>query len=444
MANDDDAGRTVSWLAFGRLSSGAPARQVDRLAAGAQGLFIVVVLTGAAALAVWASQASIDQVTRAPGTIVVARQTQTIQHLEGGIIADILTDEGDRVVEGQPLLRITDSRWIADRAQAVLELDARRATRARLLAEALGADAPAFPDDLIGADAAEAEAALFAERRAGLQAQTDVLQEQIRRQILELAELRGRRAQIDAEREIASEQAEIFGGLVGSGAISRRDHLTALAELQRIDTRISDLSFQIPQVEAQLDETRGRLREAESAFRQAARQSLSDIALEIATLDEQIASFDDRDARALVRSPVAGVVNQLLVSTIGGVVREGQAIAEIVPTTDEIVIDARLRPEDRGDVWPGMPAIVKVTAYDFGMYGGVEATVAEISPDALRDEDGGSYFRVRLTATADSLGPDRPILPGMSVDVDLISGRRTVLALLTAPVQRIADDAFRQ
>ena len=152
----------------------------------------------------------------------------------------------------------------------------------------------------------------------------------------------------------------------------------------------------------------------------------------------------DRSQRSDVIAPFAGVVNRLNVNTVGGVVRGGEPLVQLVPSDMAISMEVKLAPNDRAEVWPGLPAVVKISAYDFSRYGGLKGTVVDISADALTDENGVPYFRVRLEAEAANFGPNRPVVPGMLADVDILSGRHTILDYILKPVRRVRDNAMRQ
>jgi membrane fusion protein, adhesin transport system len=207
---------------------------------------------------------------------------------------------------------------------------------------------------------------------------------------------------------------------------------------------LSDLLFSVPRTEAAAEEIRQRIEEARLGFREKAQEDLIAAAFEMANLQEAVNAMQDRSARSDVTAPVAGIVNTLFVSTIGGVVRPAEPLIELVPADAAVVVEARLSPADRAEIWPGLPAVLKITAYEFSVYGGLQGRIAEISPDALTDENGEPYFRVRLEAEAGGFGPDLPIVPGMTADVDIITGERTVLDTILSPVRNLADNALRQ
>ena len=193
-----------------------------------------------------------------------------------------------------------------------------------------------------------------------------------------------------------------------------------------------------------MSEITRRMNEAKSRFRSDADKDRSDTELQIAKLEETISALKDRSNRSDVLAPINGIVNKLHVTTVGGVVKSGEPLVEIVPVDAAVAVEAKIAPSDRGDVWPGQSAVVKVSAYDYSIYGGLPGRVVDISADALTDERGTLYFRVRLEAEAKNFGPAKPITPGMLAEVDILIGRRTVLESLLRPVRQIRDNALRQ
>jgi HlyD family type I secretion membrane fusion protein len=232
--------------------------------------------------------------------------------------------------------------------------------------------------------------------------------------------------------------------LAEMGAVSANDLLDNERSLQQVEARMSDLTHEIPRTESALAELARKSAEAALRFASEADKEASDVALQQAKLKESALALQDRSVRSDVVAPISGIVNKLYVSTVGGVVKSGEPLAVIVPTDSAIAVEARLSPSDRAEVWPGLPAIVKISAYDFSVYGGLKGAVVEVSPDALQDERGQPYFRIRLEASAASFGPDRPVVPGMVADVDILSGRHTILETLLRPLRYVRDNALRR
>ena len=421
-------------------------RRIDRIATEAHGRFVVVLGVSAVLAVVWAALTDIDKVTRGAGRIVPQLHKQEIQHLEGGIIAEILIKEGAVVAAGQPLMRIENTFFKAELAQAAIEIAAKRLRLIRLEAETAGAKEVTFPPELARSmpQAVENETTLFRRRRANLDEQISILTQQARQKEIELSELRSRQPSVLRERQISEERLASFKKLSSVGAASNNDALEAERLLQQSITRLSDLAHDIPRAEASLSEINQRKLETASRFQADAEKERNQTATDVEKLSQAISAMQDRIRRSDVVAPLAGVVNKLNVNTVGGVVKPGEALAEIVPTDSSIGVEMKLSPADRADVWPGEKAIVKVSAYEFSTYGGLPARVVDISPDALQDERGAPYFRVRLEADGTSFGSDHPVLPGMLADVDVIGERQSVLSSIIKPLRRLKDNALRQ
>ena len=421
-------------------------RRIDRIANDAHGRFVRVLGLSVVLAVAWAGLTDIDRVTRGAGRIVPQQHKQEVQHLEGGIIAEILIREGDRVSVGQPLMRIENTFFKSELAQATIELTARRLRLLRLEAEARGQTELRIPDDMANVlpQAVSNELSLFKRRRTNLDEQISVLTQQARQKEIELSELRSRQPSVFRAREISEQRLQSMKKLTAAGAASSNDALEAERVWQEAVTRQSDLAHEIPRVESALAEIGQRKLEASSRFQADAEKERTQTATEVEKMAQSLTAMQDRIRRSDVIAPVAGVINKLNVTTVGGVVKPGEALAEIVPTDVSIGVEMKLSPTDRADVWPGEKAIVKVSAYEYSVYGGLPAVVSDISPDALQDERGTPYFRVRLEADGSGFGADHPVMPGMLADVDVIGERQSVLAALLKPIRRLKDNALRQ
>jgi adhesin transport system membrane fusion protein len=436
----------VSEVAAEVEKSTAFPRRIDRIATEAQGRFVVILgICGLLAL-VFSIVVQIDKVTRASGRIVTQQTKQEVQHLEGGIIAEILVKEGDTVVAGQPLMRVENSFFKSELAQAAIELAAKRARILRLDAETSGAKEIEFPPEVTAASrqGVDNEISLFRRRQANLNEQLSILAQQQRQKEIELSELRSRQPSVTRERQISEERLLSLKHLSAIGAASNNECLEAERVLQQAISRLSDLAYEIPRTEAALAEIGQRKAEAVSRFQADAEKERAQTATDLEKLTKSIEALQDRSRRSDVNATVSGTINKLNVTTVGGVVKPGEPLAEIVPADSLIEVEMKLPPADRADVWPGQRAIVKVSAYEFSVYGGLSARVLDISPDAHQDERGVPYFRVRLEADAAALGPDHPVLPGMGADVDVIGNRQSLLGMILKPLRRLKDNALRQ
>jgi len=420
-------------------------RQCDRIATRSQRMFVSTAFAGVTAFLVWASVTELDKVTRGTGRVVPQLQNQVVQHFEGGIVQEILVKEGDKVEKGTPLLRVENSFQKAELLQAQLEIRAKSLRIRRLDAEINATDftADAETQAILGR-LFERERGLYETRQKTIAEQLAILEDQTRQKQIELSEFKSRWSNISRERELILKRVTSLRRLVSVGAVSANELLENERTLQQIEGRISDLTHDIPKTEAAISEIERRKTETQLRMRTEAEKERADTELQIAKLNETVRAMQDRSSRTEVVAPIAGIVNRLNVTTVGGVVKSGEPLGQIVPIDTSIVVEARIQPKDRAEVWPGQNAVVKISAYDFSVYGGLKGKVVEVSPDALQDEKGQPYFRLRLEASGSNFGPDRPVVPGMVADVDILSGRRTIMETLVRPVKALRDNALRQ
>lgn len=421
-------------------------RRCDAIATRGQKHFVWIAAAGLALALVWSAVTVLDKVTRGSGRVMPQTRNQVVQHLEGGILTEILVREGEKVQVGQPLIRVDNSFSRAELQQNQLDLKAKQLQMARLEAESGGERMFMPPDHLAGhaPSIAAQEASLFRARLEGLNAQLRVVEEQHRQKQLELAEMVTRKSSSIREQDLVNQRVQSLRRLARMGAVSNNELLDNERTLQQIDARLASMQHDIPRLEAAVSELSRRADEIRLRFRADAEKDQRETAVQIAKLEEAISAMRDRSRRTEVVAPVAGTVNKLFIETIGGVVKSGEPLVQIVPLDKTVIIEARISPQDRAEVWPGLPAVVKVSAYDYSLYGGLKGKVIDISPDILSDEKGEPYFRVRLEADAGALGPGRPVIPGMLAQIDIISGRHSVLEYLLKPVRRLRDEAFRQ
>ena len=404
---------------------------------------IILMFTAVIALLFWAAMTTLTGVTRATGMVVPSMQNQIVQHLEGGIVSQIRVKQGDQVEQGQVLLSIEDSQAKSTLQQTLTQISAKTAAIARIEAELADQDVIDFPDTLTDRAILQNEQSLFEQHRRQRHEENLLLGDKIRQQEIALAGLKTRLENQMKEQLIVSERLDNVQRLNKMGAASQNELLQAMTMLQQINTKIDDLNHDIPQTEAALSEAQRERSASILKNGSALAEEKTKALVEMAQLKESADSLKDRTARTDVRAPLSGIVNKMMVSTIGGVISPGEAILEIVPNSDTIAIEAQLSPQDRAQIWPGTKAVVKVTAYDYSVYGGLEAEVIDISPDIIKEKDNPPYFRVRLSAPS-TLGDKHPIIPGMMVNVDMITKEYTVLEYLLSPVKNASDLALRQ
>ncbi len=398
------------------------------------------------AFLVWASLFTLDKVTRGSGRVLPGVQNQIVQHQEGGIIQQILVQEGARVQQGQVLMRVANVTTGTEFATSQTDVLAKRITLARLDAEIAGAAAFTVPPELASAapDIARDEEALFRSRLAQRRQASGIIGEQMRQHQAEVASLRARLINLRTEENLGQQQLAKLERAYQEEAISEREVLDKRQALAALRTRIEDVVNQIPQSAAQISEAGARRGEVFTRDMEDIKAKAAMVRMELAKAGETLNAARDKNTREEIRAPLGGVVNKLYLQTIGGVIRPGEPVAEIVPVDKVVTIEVHIAPRDRGNVWPGLPARVKISAYDSAVYGGLDATVSDVSADVIQDPKGDAYYRVRLRADTRDFGPKRPVIPGMTAEANIVSGKQTILDYILGPLIRIRDAALRE
>ena len=388
-------------------------------------------------LVAWAGLARIDEVTRGDGKVIPSRQLQVIQSLDGGVVSEILVKEGQVVEGGQLLLRIDETRatsGVRENAAQGFALLARQA-RLRALAEGSAFQPPSFGDPE-QRRIVEEERRLYESRQSELSTIVSISRQQLMQREQELNEARSRRSSSERGLELAQQELGKTRPLLASGAVSEVEVLRLERDVSKYRGDVEQASAQIARVLAAVGEAQRKIQETEIAFRNEARKELADVLGKMNALTEGRVALSDKVDKAQVKSPVRGRVQRLLANTVGGVVQPGRDIVEIVPLDDTLVLEARVLPRDIAFIHPGQLATVKFTAYDFSIYGGLDAHVENISPDTVVDEKGNAYYVVRVRTQRPQLGEKLPIIPGMTAEVDILTGKKTVLSYLLKPVLR--------
>ena len=412
------------------------AQRIVRLA-----LVIVVVLL------VWASLARVDEVTRGEGRVIPSRQLQVVQSLDGGVVAEILVREGQVVEPGQLLLRIDETRAVSGVNESRAQAFALRAREARL--RSLVEGTPFAPPQPAAGNAEEAriveeERRLLEARQAELRNLLSINQQQLLQRQQELAEMRARLSTAQQGLNLAQQELNKTRPLLASGAVSEVDVLRLERDVARFRGEAEQASAQIARVQAAIGEAQRKIQETEIGFRNEARRELSELLGTLAALNESTVALADRVDKTSVRSPVRGTVQRLLANTVGGVIQPGRDIVEIVPLDDALLLEARVLPKDIAFIRPGQEAVVKFTAYDFAVYGGLSGKVENISPDTVVDERGNAFYVIRVRTDRPAFSEQLPILPGMTAEVDILTGNKTVLSYLLKPILRAKSVALTE
>lgn len=393
----------------------------------------------------WALVAQVDELTRGEGKVIPSRQLQILQSLDGGIVSDILVKEGDVVEEDQVLLNIDPTRFessmLENRAQS-FSLEAKIA-RLRALAEGKEFVPPAAKSD-DDRQVVDEERRLFETARSNNEAQLSIARQQLAQRQQELVENRARRDQASRAYDLTAQELAVTKPLINSGAVSEVELLRLERDTARFRGERDMANAQIARVQAAISEANHKINEVELNFRNEMRKELTDAVGKENSLSQSGLGLADKVKHAAIRSPVKGTVKRLMVNTVGGVVQPGKDVVEVVPLEDALVLEAKVLPKDIAFLRPGQPAVVKFTAYDFSIYGGLDATLEHIGADSITDERGNTFYMVRVRTKKASLGQNLPIIPGMVAEVDIITGQKSILSYLLKPVLRAKQAALSE
>lgn len=404
---------------------------------------------------IWAHFAVLDEVKRGNGKVVPSRQTQVVQSLEGGIISELLVQEGAIVKKDQPLARIEDTNFAAQFGEIRERRSAMAARVIRLEAGATGKTVIEFPDDLVkfSPRAVQAERAVFDAQARKLAQDVDVIAQQEAQKQKEIEELRASETRFAETLKLLTREVQLTRKLYEQKVVPE-------IEMLRADRQATDMRGQLAVVQATIVKTEAAVKEAQSrllnvitAFRAQAEDDLAKSRGDLAVLDENIKSAQDRVRRTELRSPVYGIVNKLNVTTIGAVVAPGASVMEIVPLEDTLLVEGRIRPQDIAFIRADHEAVVKLSAYDSSVYGSLHGKVERISADTIVDEKGDknergeTFYRVMVRTEKNYLGTSAhplPIIPGMVATVEVLTGKKSVLDYLVKPARMLRDEALRE
>jgi adhesin transport system membrane fusion protein len=400
-------------------------------------------------LVIWAGFSSIDEVTRGDGKAIPSSKLQKIQNLEGGIVAELYVKEGQVVEAGAPLIRLDDTRFVSNAG----ETEALRLAM-QLRVERLSAqvdDRPLnIPDDVLKAAPSQAanERSLYDSRRQQLKDEVGGLQEQLVQRQQELREFTSKQGQYRSQLSLQRQEINMSEPLVAQGAVSPVEVLRLKRAEMETRGQLDATTLAIPRAESAIKEVQRKIDETRGKFRSEALTQLNEARTELNKAESTGRALEDRVSRTLVTSPVRGIVKQLLVNTVGGVIQPGSDMVEIVPLDDTLLVEAKIRPQDIAFLHPGQEAVVKFTAYDYTIYGGLKAKLERIGADTITDEDKKTtYYMITLRTDRSHLGTDEKpllIIPGMVASVDIITGKKSILSYLLKPIIKARAEALHE
>lgn len=411
-------------------------------------LLLFVIASFFAFALIWADRAELDEVTVGMGKVIPSGQVRVVQSLEGGILSELPVSEGETVEKDQVLLQIDDTQFQASFRESQTRFISLTAQAARLKAEANGKPL------LIPAEVREGypelagdEEKLFASHKREIQSAISMLKNQVAQRRQELLSLTAAEKQLRHRLELLRQELELTEPMVAQGIISEVELLRLRREVSALEGDLENTVLAIPRIKSMLQEARTKALEPLITFRSRAQSDLNDVRAELSQLAESLTGLEDRVNRTSVRSPVRGTVIRVRVHSIGQVIRSGMDLVEIMPLDDTLLIEARIRPADIAFLRPGQKTIVKFTAYDFSVYGGLTGELEQISADAITDEQGENFFKILVRTQSNHLGSAQkplPIIPGMVATTDILTGKKSVLDYMLKPILKARGVALRE
>lgn len=444
--------RVTKWLGLGKTDDSLTISGINGAVVGdaprSRRITLWSCLAFFVALIVWAANAPIDEVTRGDGKAIPSSRLQKIQNLEGGIVSEVFVHEGQIVEAGQPLLRLDDTRFQSNVGESEADRYALMARISRLQAQI--DDNPLTLSPEIEREApgiASGERELFETQRMRFRNEIGGLEEQLAQKRQELLDFESKKAQFGRSLGLIQQEVRMSEPLVSAGAISKVEILRL--RRSEVDTRgqLDSVVLAIPRARSAIKEIENKIAESRGRYRSEMLGQLNEARTSLAKIEASGKAIEDRVNRTLVTSPVRGIIQQMLVNTIGGVIQPGSELVEIVPLDDTLLVEAKIRPQDIAFLHPGQKAMIKFTAYDYTIYGGLKGSLEHISADTITDKEGHSFYQIRLRTDRNYLGSEEKpllIIPGMVVSVDIMTGQKTVLSYLLKPILRAKAEAFRE
>ena len=403
---------------------------------------LVVIMTG------WMAFSNIDEMTRGEGQVVPSSEIQIVQSLEGGVLKELKVAEGEIVKKDQVLAKISDVAFASEERGTAARQESLQIKKARLEAEANGT-AFVIPDDLGRKvpDIARNEEQLYQSRQNELKNGQAILRDRIARADAQLSEIAAKISRLSESKKLVAKELAITEKMVAQKAVPQLDAIRLSRELNDISGQINEAAEERQGLQAELGAAQKELNDTINKFRSQALGELNEVQTDLSQLNENLTAIGDRVDRSELRSPVEGVVNKIMLKTIGGVVEPAMKLIEIVPTDDKLKIIARVPPNEIAFIHPGQKAKVKISAYDSQRYGALDGELVRIGANSVHDNDGKIFFEIEVRTQENHLGPSEnplPITPGMVAEVEIITGKRSILEYLLKPVLRAKDRALTE
>jgi len=396
---------------------------------------------------IWASISQIDEVVRGAGKVVPSGQNKVIQHLEGGIIDKILVKEGDKVKKGDKLYELSQAFFTADFNTKEIKLKSLQAKAIRILAEVDFEENISFskslkqsiPNIIIN------EKDIFIEDTQANMQKIQIQEDKLKQKILKHKELEIKEENLGLELKLSRENMKILDNMYKKKVVSKQKYLAGLQLKQSLITKISNIKGQLLIVQQEINESLSKVKSVKSEIKAKLLKEYSKVQVEISTLKESTKANKDRDSRKAITSPVNGTIQKLYFYTVGGIIKPGDKVAEITPTNDSLIIEARIKTSDRALVYSNQKVKIAITAYDTSKYGLLEGSVLFVSSDSETDpKTNSSYYIVRVKANLKGFAPDLPILPGMVANINILTGKKTIMQYIIKPLKDISRNSLTE
>lgn len=409
---------------------------------------LVYVFISLSAFIVWASFAPIDEIARGNGVVVPSGQNQVIQNLEGGIISEILVREGDFVEKDQVLIKISNEKSSSSYLSSNIKKLAYQAEIARLNAQLQQKpfDTSDTKDEQL-ISFMENEKQLYETNQQQLESKLQILKEQLSQKQNDLKDAKQTAEHLRISLNLIKKEVEMTIPMLEKGLKPQVEFLQLQRQENDAKLKLQSATLTIPKLESEINEINQKIDEVYQHYFIKTRERLNEITASLRELEATSVAYEDQVTRTQVKSPLNGIVQKLHINTIGGAVKPAQDLVEIVPTDSALVVEVKIKPKDIAFIYHGQNAVVKFSAYDFSVYGGLDGKVVNISPDTITEKDNQTYYIVRVETNQNYIGRGGnmlKIIPGMTTNVDIVTGKKTVMDYILKPILKTKQYSFKE
>jgi adhesin transport system membrane fusion protein len=443
--NEDDIGFVNSLYGH---AYDKPKFRIDLLFAS-----VIVIIVG---LITWALIAEVDEIARGDGKVIPSNKIQKVQNLDGGLVSEILVKSGEHVIKEQPLMKIDTTRFQASLEEAKEQNIALLVKKARLDAQLQFNPSkqkgeiifPPNVKDLVKYTTIETQ--IYNNNIDEYKSSLRILELQLEQKVQERREIESKIEQLRKSVNLVQQQLQTIEKMVKSGSKSKIELLNLQKEYNTLEGDFNSAVLSLPRSKFAISEAENKILEKVKGFKSNSYKELQEVTSELNKIDARLVSETDKLEKTIIRSPVNGIIKQININTIGGVVKSGVDLIEIVPDSDILLVEAKIDPKDIAFISPTQKAIVKITAYDFSIYGGLDGKIIEISADSIKDKDSKdekSYYQVTVKTDKNYLernGEKLPIIPGMVASVDIVTGKKTIMDFFLKPIIKIKEDSLHE